>query len=104
MIKRKEKNKETNATVAYGNVQQYNKTVNLDDCINFCLQKARDNKNDSDMYLKIVKYLMHTNIPTYNWSTHPFYPEYPSITYTHGEPIQVERKNDYDTIKCESRT
>ena len=75
---------ETNAstkTIAYLN--QNNATV--DDCIKFCLEKARDDKNNSDMYLRIIKHLLDKMPVEWHYHQQPYYPSYPNITYTNDK-------------------
>lgn len=35
----------------------------IDDCIDFCLTQARDDKNNTNKYLQIIKYLMNNSNP-----------------------------------------
>ena len=79
-IKKKESvesNATTSKTIAYS--YSHSKDPSIDECIYFCLQQARDDKNNSDMYLKIIKYLLDKSPVEWHYHQQPWYP---NITYT----------------------
>lgn len=72
---------ESNATATKTVAYSYNRSRDwsVDECIYFCLQQARDDKNNSDMYLKIIKYLLDKSPVEWHYHQQPLYP---NITYT----------------------
>jgi hypothetical protein len=94
MVKKKKECTETNAsaataTIAYPN--QYNATI--DDCIKFCLEKARDDKNNTDMYLRIIKHLLDKSPVEWHYHQQPYFPH---ITYTNDND---KKHPDWDINK-----
>ena len=95
-MNRKKTSTETNAsttTIGYSN--QYGSSV--DDCIRFCLEKARDDKSNTDMYLAIIKHLFNKSPVEWHYHQQPYWP---NITYTNND-----KKPDWDINKvyCDAR-
>ena len=94
-MNRKKTSTETNAsttTIGYSN--QYGSSV--DDCIRFCLEKARDDKSNTDMYLAIIKHLFNKSPVEWHYHQQPYWP---NITYTN------DKKPDWyiNKVYCDAR-
>lgn len=98
-IKKKEcteSNATSNKTVAYS--YNHARDWSIDECIYFCLQQARDDKDNSDRYLKIIKYLLDKSPVEWHYHQQPWYP---NITYTNNDKkIQPEWDPEIYKVTC----
>lgn len=84
MVKKSKDTLESNNgkfTAAYSYTTNCKIDYSINQCIDFCLQCARDDKNNSNIYLQIIKHLLEkpVNYVTYPINTDKTWPDY---TYT----------------------
>jgi hypothetical protein len=98
-IKKKEcteSNATSNKTVEYS--YNHSRDWSIDECIHFCLQQARDDKSNSDMYLKIIKYLLDKCPVTWHYQQQPWYP---NITYTNNDKKVQPEWDEIYKVTCD---
>ena len=90
MIKKSKDTSEDNNgkfTAEYLNATNCKIDYSINQCIDFCLQCARDDKNNSNIYLQIIKHLLEKPV---NYVTYPINTDnktWPDYTYTYTTPL-----------------